>query len=39
MSTWAGVIPLRLVADQPVADPRLPAGISVPSYAVAYKRG
>jgi len=38
MSTWAGVIPLRLVADQPIADPRLPADISAPAYAVAYKR-
>jgi hypothetical protein len=38
MSTWAGVIPLRLVADQPVADPRLPAGIDVPTYAANYKR-
>ena len=38
MSTWAGVIPLRLVADEPIADPRLPAGIDVPNYAVNYKR-
>jgi nitroimidazol reductase NimA-like FMN-containing flavoprotein (pyridoxamine 5'-phosphate oxidase superfamily) len=38
MSTWAGVIPLRLVADQPIADPRLPAGIEPPFYALEYKR-
>jgi nitroimidazol reductase NimA-like FMN-containing flavoprotein (pyridoxamine 5'-phosphate oxidase superfamily) len=38
MSTWAGVIPLRLVADAPIADPRLPAGIEVPTYATNYKR-
>jgi uncharacterized protein len=38
MSTWAGVIPLRLVAGEPIADPRLPVGIEPPSYAVEYKR-
>jgi len=38
MSTWAGVIPLRLVAGEPIADPRLPAGIDVPNYAINYKR-
>jgi len=38
MSTWAGVIPLRLVADPPIADPRLPAGTEPPVYAMEYKR-
>ncbi len=38
MPTWAGVIPLRLVADPPIADPRLPVGIDVPPYAANYKR-
>jgi hypothetical protein len=38
MSTWAGVIPLRLVAGEPISDPRLPAGIDVPNYAINYKR-
>jgi uncharacterized protein len=38
MSTWAGVIPLRLVAGEPIADPRLSAGIDVPNYAINYKR-
>jgi nitroimidazol reductase NimA-like FMN-containing flavoprotein (pyridoxamine 5'-phosphate oxidase superfamily) len=38
MSTWAGVIPLRLVAGEPIADPRLPAGIDVPNYVMNYKR-
>jgi nitroimidazol reductase NimA-like FMN-containing flavoprotein (pyridoxamine 5'-phosphate oxidase superfamily) len=38
MSTWAGVIPLRLVAGEPIADPRLPADINAPSYAISYKR-
>jgi uncharacterized protein len=35
---WAGVVPLRLVAGDPVNDPRLPAGIPVPEYAAHYKR-
>lgn len=35
---WAGVIPLRLLAQQPVADPRLPADIEVPRYASEYLR-
>jgi hypothetical protein len=35
---WAGVIPLRLMADPPIADPRLPEGIDVPGYATDYQR-
>lgn len=35
---WAGVVPLRLVAGDPVNDPRLPADIPVPEYAAHYKR-
>ena len=35
---WAGVIPLRLVADEPIADPRLPPGIEAPDYARRYSR-
>lgn len=38
LSVWAGVIPLRLLADAPIADPRLPAEIQPPSYAQKYKR-
>ena len=38
MSVWAGVIPLRLVADEPIADPRLPEDTPVPDYATNYKR-
>lgn len=38
MRVWAGVVPLRLVADQPISDPRLPADISPPPYATNYKR-
>ena len=35
---WAGVIRLRLAADAPVADPRLPASIEPPEYALKYAR-
>jgi uncharacterized protein len=38
MSVWAGVIPLRLVADAPTPDPRLPAEIEPPPYARDYSR-
>ena len=38
MDVWAGVVPLRLVADDPVADPRLTDGIQIPAYAREYKR-
>lgn len=35
---WAGVVPLKLVAGEPVDDPRLPPEIPVPDYAAHYKR-
>jgi len=35
---WAGVVPLRLVADSPISDPRLPDGIDPPAYATNYSR-
>ena len=38
MDVWAGVVPLRLSAGEPIADPRLPEGIPVPVYAREYKR-
>jgi nitroimidazol reductase NimA-like FMN-containing flavoprotein (pyridoxamine 5'-phosphate oxidase superfamily) len=38
MDVWAGVIPLRLVAGEPINDPRLPENIPVPVYAREYKR-
>lgn len=38
LPVWAGVIPLRVVADSPVADPRLPGKISPPTYAIGYCR-
>jgi uncharacterized protein len=33
LDVWAGVVPLRLTAEEPVPDPRLPAG-RVPSQAI-----
>lgn len=38
MSVWAGVIPLKLKAGEPIKDPRLPEGIEAPEYARSYKR-
>jgi uncharacterized protein len=38
MSVWAGVIPLKLEAGEPIKDPRLPEGIAVPEYARHYSR-
>src|ERR1700741_1290212 len=38
MSVWAGVVPLKLVAGEPIGDPRLPEGIEVPEYARQYRR-
>ncbi len=38
LPVWAGVIPLKLEAAEPIKDPRLPDGIEVPDYARNYKR-
>jgi len=35
---WAGVVPLKLTAGNPIDDPRLPRGIEPPGYARNYKR-
>lgn len=35
---WAGVIPLRIVPGEPVADTQLRAGIEIPQYARNYTR-
>ena len=35
---WAGVLPLRLEAQPPIADPRLPPGVAVPPSLVDYRR-
>jgi len=36
---WAGVVPLRVVAGEPIPDPRLPNNIPAPDYALKYERG
>jgi nitroimidazol reductase NimA-like FMN-containing flavoprotein (pyridoxamine 5'-phosphate oxidase superfamily) len=38
LPVWAGVIPLRVVAEQPIPDPRLPSEISAPEYVLNYER-
>jgi hypothetical protein len=38
LNVWAGVIPLRLIAGEPLSDPRLPEGIAPPPYALNYRR-
>ncbi|HKO98984.1 MAG TPA: pyridoxamine 5'-phosphate oxidase family protein [Pyrinomonadaceae bacterium] len=39
LPVWAGVIPLRLIASDPLKDPALPEGIEAPAYARDYQRG
>lgn len=36
---WAGVVPLKLVAGEPLDDPRLNDGLEPPTYAKEYSRG
>lgn len=38
LNVWAGVIPLQVVAGEPISDPRLPEGIEPPPYALNYTR-
>jgi hypothetical protein len=38
LDVWAGVIPLRLIAEAPLDDPRLPSEIAAPDYARRYER-
>ena len=38
LDVWAGVVPLRMVAGDPVPDPRLSPAINVPDYARNYRR-
>lgn len=38
MNVWAGVIPLKMTANEPVDDERLKDGIESPSYVSNYKR-
>lgn len=36
LNVWAGVLPLRIAASAPIADPRLKAGTLPPPYAIDY---
>jgi len=38
LQVWAGVIPLRLIADPPIGDARCDKSIPTPAYADNYKR-
>ena len=38
LPVWAGTIPLRTVAGDPVPDDRLVEGVAEPGYVVAYRR-
>jgi hypothetical protein len=38
LPVWAGVLPLRLVSDAPIPDPRLLPGVPLPDYLRAYAR-
>lgn len=38
MDLWAGVLPLKLMPQRPVADERLASGIEVPEYVARYRR-
>jgi uncharacterized protein len=35
---WAGVLPLRQIADAPVPDPRLDQALAPPSHVVSWRR-
>jgi uncharacterized protein len=36
LDVWAGVLPLRIVAGTPIADPRLKPGVKLPDYLKGY---
>ena len=38
LNVWAGVLPLKLAAGEPVSDPRLREGIEPPVYTLKYTR-
>ena len=39
LPVWAGVLPLPVMAAEPIADARLKAGTEVPAYMRGYRRG
>ena len=38
LPVWAGIVPLRLVADTPIRDERCDDSLPVPSYAINFRR-
>jgi nitroimidazol reductase NimA-like FMN-containing flavoprotein (pyridoxamine 5'-phosphate oxidase superfamily) len=38
LNVWAGVLPLRMIAGEPINDPRLPESIEPPAYTLKYRR-
>jgi len=38
LPVWAGVIPLRLVAEMPIRDARCDASLGAPQYASSFRR-
>ena len=38
LNIWAGVVPLKLVASEPINDPRLAENIEAPAYTLGYTR-
>jgi len=38
LDVWAGVVPLKVVAETPISDPRLPENTPIPDYAARYSR-
>lgn len=38
LDIWAGVLPLKIVAGDPINDPRLPESIEPPTYTLEYSR-
>jgi hypothetical protein len=39
LGCWAGVLPLALVMQEPVPDPRLATGIEAPDYVRSFRTG
>lgn len=39
LPVWAGVVPLRVVAGEPIPDPRLPQDVEPPAHVLNYARG
>ncbi len=39
LQVWAGIVPLRLVADTPICDERCDATLPTPAYAVNFRTG